>query len=131
MASGERLVATSPLLPVWEKGLGDEGHITAMSLEDDGTRRPSYIVEIDRLILTGLDLTPAQAEQVRTLLATELEARLAAPVLADDAVRLDQDRLTLPALSPADSADPRRLAGALAGRIVGALPGSAPRRPRR
>jgi hypothetical protein len=92
---------------------------------------PQYTVEIDRLVLTGLDLTPAQAEQVRSRLAGELQTLLAGRRGGGDTAAIDLERVNLPALSPGEVQDHGRLASALARHIAGALPGTGGSAPRR
>jgi hypothetical protein len=87
-------------------------------------KRPQYTVEIDRLVLADLDLTPAQAGQVRSRLAGELQTILAERLWAGDVAASDLERVDLPAVSLGEGQDPGRLADALARRLAGALPGT-------
>ena len=90
-----------------------------------------YTVEIDRLVLTGLDLTPAQAERVRSRLAGELQALLARRRWGGSIADIDVERLDLPGVSFGEAQDDGRLASALAQRIAQALPGTGQAEPRR
>jgi hypothetical protein len=92
---------------------------------------PRYTVDIDRLILTGLNLTPAQAEQVRSRLASELQTALAERPWAGDVAVGDLERVDLPAVSLGEARDTDQLASALARRLAGALPGTGDTPPRR
>jgi hypothetical protein len=93
--------------------------------------RLRYTVEIERLILTDLDLTPVQAEQVRSRLAGELQAALAGRHWVGNAADLDVEHLVLPTLSLGKAPGAGPLARALAGRIARALPGRGEAGPRR
>lgn len=94
-------------------------------------RRPQYTVEIDRLVLTDLDLTPVQAEQVRSQLAGDLQAALAGRPWAGAPAASDLERVDLPAVSLAEALDAGRLASALAERIARAMPGTSQAQTRR
>jgi len=78
-----------------------------------------YSLEIERLILEGLDLNPLQAEQLRQELSVALSTRLSEagnvpePMVAT--------HLTLPALEPAETRHVGRLASGLSERIAGML----------
>jgi hypothetical protein len=89
-----------------------------------------YTVEIDRLVLTGLDLTPAQAELVRARLAGELERLLTQRGWASDVADMRVARLDLPEVSLGEPPDEGRLAGMLAQRLAQALPGTRLAEPR-
>jgi hypothetical protein len=83
---------------------------------------PHYSLEIECLILEGLDLTPLQAEQLRRELSLTLSTRLSKsgnvpePMVAT--------HLTLPALEPAETRHVDRLASGLSERIAGMLSGN-------
>jgi hypothetical protein len=94
-------------------------------------KSPQYTVEIERLVLTGLDLTPAQAEQVRTRLAGELQTSLAQRSWVGGIADISVEQLDLPGVSFGPSQDCGGLAGALAQGIAQALPGTRQAAPRR
>ncbi len=83
---------------------------------------PRYSLEIDRLILEGLDLNPLQAEQLRQELSVALSTRLseAGNMLEPMAAT----HLTLPALEPAETRHLDRLASSLSERIANMLSGN-------
>lgn len=80
---------------------------------------PIRTVEIDRIVLTGLDVTPDRAEHIRALVEAALRQRLAQGEWPDGptAVR----HLEAPAMHVVGSHDDGRLAGGLAGGIAQAI----------
>jgi hypothetical protein len=91
---------------------------------------PRYSVaqaEIERLVLTGLDLTLGQAERLREQVADELQRTLARRAWSDQ-TSADVSRLSLPPLdldiaSGPGAVDDGQLASKLARCIAQALPG--------
>ena len=80
---------------------------------------PRYTVEIERLVLTGLDLTPGQAESLRAQLAGELQR-----LLAQGSRSASASQSSLPPLDLAGTGD--QLAAELAQHILQALPVGGP-----
>jgi hypothetical protein len=85
---------------------------------------PRYTINIDRLVLSGLDITPAEAERIRVQVAAELEQALAQRSWSGEPQAYERDRIALPPLSAAEAGDGQRLSNSLARRIARALPGS-------
>lgn len=54
---------------------------------------PNYMINIDRLTLTGFDLSPERAERLRPLITVELQRRLAQ-------ARLNHTRMVAPVSVP-------------------------------
>lgn len=87
-------------------------------------KRHDLVINIDRLVLTGLDLSPDQAQRLRSRLAQALQDELSR---RGSSIRTaDAGRLALPPLSPAEVADSGRLAGKLARQLADSLTGGSP-----
>ncbi len=78
-------------------------------------------IEIERLILSGLDLNQAQAERVRALLEGELRSRLGRQGIPDGLDGGVVDKIDAPSLSVPEAAGEQRLAASLALSLVQAL----------
>src|SRR5688500_10824988 len=78
-------------------------------------------IQIDRVVLTGLELTTERSERVRSLLAEELGELLAGGGFARPSARGELDRLETPTLQLSASPGDGELASGLAHSIAAAL----------
>jgi hypothetical protein len=78
-------------------------------------------VDIDRIVLTGLDLTPDRAEHIRTLVEAGLRSRLQREGWARDVSGNEVTRLEAPGIQLAQPHSDGFLADALTRNIAGAL----------
>jgi hypothetical protein len=80
-------------------------------------------IEIDRIILDGLDVTPDRAERIRLLAAAKLSRALAEGDTNSVSGSGSIPRLVAPPLEPGAARDDGRLAGNLAQSIARAVAG--------
>jgi hypothetical protein len=85
--------------------------------------RPAHTIDIDRLILTDLDITPERAERIRVLVEVELQRLLARDGMADGLAEGDVPYLQAPALTLAAHNSDQQLVGGLVQRVAQALNG--------
>ena len=78
-------------------------------------------VEIDRIMLTGLDVTPDRAEHIRTQVEAELRHRLQREGLPHSLPGGRVNHLRAPEMRLAEPHSDSSVAGALAGKIFHAL----------
>jgi hypothetical protein len=83
--------------------------------------RPAHVIDIDRLVLTDLDVTPERAERIRALVEVELQRLLVRDGVADGLNEDDVPYLQTPALPLARHNSDQELAGGLAQRVAQAL----------
>lgn len=71
-------------------------------------RKKSHALEIERIVLTDLALTPARTERIRTLVEAELQRRLERGGWLDDLTAGDVRHLEAPAMrvDPSDGDGP-------------------------
>jgi hypothetical protein len=79
-----------------------------------------HIIEIDRIVLRGLDLPPHRAERIRALVEVELERRLDGGFL-DGLAGGERSRLEAGRLRLVETQSEGQLAARVAGKIVQAL----------
>lgn len=84
-------------------------------------RDPGITVHIDRIVLTGLDITPDRTEYIRTLVEAGLQSRLQQEGWARDLSGREVTRLDAPRMNLAEPLSDGLLAGALTRNIAGAL----------
>ena len=84
-------------------------------------RDPMLRVDIDRIILTGLEVTPYRAEHIRTQVEAELQHRLQREGLPQGLASGQMNRLHAPEMHLAEPHSDSSVAGALAGNISHAL----------
>ncbi len=82
---------------------------------------PVRTVEIDRITLTGLEVTPDRAEHIRTQVEAELRRRLQREGLPQGLAGGQVSRLHAPEMHLAEPHSDSSVAGALAGSISHAL----------
>jgi hypothetical protein len=82
---------------------------------------PIRTVEIDRITLTGLEVTPARAEYIRTRVEAELRHRLQREGLPQGLAGDQVNHLDAPGMHLAEPHGDGSVAGALAGSIFHAL----------
>jgi hypothetical protein len=87
-------------------------------------KKPLYLVEIDRLVLTGFDLKPSRAARIRTLVETELERLLQDGSLQDGMTSYEVFHLHGPQMHVSEPESDAQLAGGLATSIAATLKGS-------
>ena len=80
-------------------------------------------VEIDRIILDGLDVTPDRAERIRLLVAAKLSSALAEAEIRDTLAGGSIPHVAAPPLEQGAAHDDGRLAGNLAQSIHRAIAG--------
>jgi hypothetical protein len=80
-----------------------------------------YRIEIDRIILEGLDFAPARAEGIRRLIEAELHALLVRGDVAQVAGSSEAVRLAAPTMGSGDLRSDRQLASALARSVAQAV----------
>lgn len=85
---------------------------------------PHYTLQIDRLVLRGLDLSPGQAERLGVEIADELQALLSQGQDLAGLTDGEVSHVSAPAVHLAGPTDRRRLAGEVARSIAGALGGT-------
>jgi hypothetical protein len=81
----------------------------------------SIFVDIERIVLTDLVLSPARAERLRGLVALELQHFLKQEGLADGLVNSEVSDLSVPMIHPSELQNDNRLASTLAQRVASAL----------
>ncbi len=81
----------------------------------------SNTVEIGRLVLSGLAVTPDRAERIRALLEVELGCRLEQEGWPDGLLDSDLSHLAAPTMHLAAPHSDRQVASSLAQRIVQSL----------
>jgi hypothetical protein len=81
-------------------------------------RNPVHSVEIDRIVLTDLDVTPDRAERIRALVEVELQRLLEQGGWPDGLAAGEVDHLEAPALHLAEPHNDSRLANGLAQSIA-------------
>ena len=87
-------------------------------------KRRNLVLNIDRLVLSGMDLNPDQAQRLRLQLIEALQNQLD---WREVSIRpMDAGRLELPPLSPAEVADSSRLVQVLAQQLADSLTGGLP-----
>jgi hypothetical protein len=82
---------------------------------------PHLTLEIDRLVLTGLDLAPGAALRLRTLVARELRQELSQQAGLEGLTSVEWSRLRAPALNLPAPGSEAQLARGLAQGIVQSL----------
>jgi hypothetical protein len=89
-----------------------------------GVRQPDSIhILIDRLLFTGFDATPFQAEQIRVLLESELRRQLEREEVAGWMVATDIPNLEAPSVAVSGAGIDRSVAGGLARSVARSLQG--------
>jgi hypothetical protein len=81
----------------------------------------AFRVDIDRIVLTGLEVTPDRAEHIRTLVETGLQRQLQREGLPQGMAGGQVKSLHTPEMHLAEPHSDSSLAGALAGTISYAL----------
>jgi hypothetical protein len=84
-------------------------------------RYPGISVDIDRIVLSSLDLSPDRAEHVRVLVETGLQSRLDREGWARELSGSEVVRLEAPGMHLAGPHSDASMADALTNNIVGAL----------
>jgi hypothetical protein len=84
-------------------------------------RDPTLRVDIDRIILTGLEVTPDRAEHIRTLVETGLRRQLQREGLPQGLAGGQVNRLHAPEVHLAEPHSDSSVAGTLAGNLFYAL----------
>ena len=84
---------------------------------------PIRAVEIDRIVLTGLDVTPDRAERIRALMGVELQRILESGGRLEGLAGGEVRRLDAPAVHVADLRSDGRIASGLARSIAQAVRG--------
>ena len=84
-------------------------------------KNPHFTLEIDRLVLTGLDLGPGASLRLRTLLARELRQELSQLAGLEGLTSVEWSRLTAPVLNLPAPGSEAHLARSLARGIVQSL----------
>ena len=79
---------------------------------------PAHTVEIDRIVLTDLDVTPDRAERIRALVEAELQHLLAQDGWPDDLAGGEVHHLDAPTMHVAEPHSDSRLASGLAQSIA-------------
>lgn len=90
--------------------------------------RPIERIDIDRMVLTDLAVTPAQAERIRALVAHELRSLLERQGTVEPVESGDTPYLLAPTMQLAGLKNDQRLATSLARSIAQALHGSGERK---
>lgn len=84
-------------------------------------RRAVHTVDVDRVVLDGLEMTPEQAERLRPLLEAELRDQLERGASLGRLAGVEVLRIEAPAVDLGRSAGEERLAAGLAGSVGEAL----------
>ena len=83
--------------------------------------KPVHTIEIDRIILTDLGVTPDRAERIRTLVEVELQLLLEREVLPRGTVGGEISHLHVPTMQLAEHNSDQHLASGVARRIAQGL----------
>lgn len=89
-------------------------------------RDPALRVEIDRIVLSGLEVTPDRAEHIRTLVEARLRHQLQREGLPPGLAGGEVNRLQAPEMNLAEPQSDSAMAGALAKNIAHALRAPSP-----
>ena len=84
-------------------------------------RDPMLRVDIDQIVLTGLEVTPDRAEHIRTQVEAELQHRLQREGLPQSLASGQVNRLHAPEMHLAEPHSDSSVAGMLAGNLFHAL----------
>lgn len=82
---------------------------------------PAFRVDIDRIVLTGLEVTPDRAEHIRTQVEAELLHRLQREGLPQGLAGGQMNRLPAPEMHLTEPHSDGSVSGALAGNLFHAL----------